>query len=433
MKWSARSLGTLLLFLLAWTAPALHAESTVLSGDFDGSEAEAASFFGYCPGATLAYQVHQIQVTQNGDYQFDWWGTAAGSPPWPGLTAQLYAEGFDPSNAAGKVAPSAPMGWFSGVRLKAGATYDLVVQRYCDGDQEGPWAVAFTGPGRVVSDRVVELPEFSTGELKASDPTMTSDCGSLWGGWGWGEVQNAYYKQTGPIRVHRTGNYFYAPAVINNGALVCLMIYTAPVDPSHPQAGRLAALGGYAETVTLDPDTDYYFVSIWSGGEFDDDRSNDLGEFLHMLLPPREFRINPGLAGSWFDPDTPGEGFFLSVFDHLNRLFLVNATFNPDSGAGDAFGHRWLTASGPFDGASADLEASLTEGGGFNSAEPLPIQSEAGGVSVDFFDCTSGQVTFDAGSGGHYPGTSVPIQRLAEDSVHLCESYLQGSGKPGPL
>ena len=82
MKWSSRSLGTLLLFLLAWTAPALHAESTVLSGDFDGSEAEAASFFGYCPGATLAYQVHQIQVTQSGDYQVYAWGTTAGSPGW---------------------------------------------------------------------------------------------------------------------------------------------------------------------------------------------------------------------------------------------------------------------------------------------------------------------------------------------------------------
>jgi len=431
---------SLLCLLFGLGSAAAHAASTVLTGDFDGSEALAPSLFGYCPEQSLQYQVHQFKVEVSGDYQMNELRPYLDGSLWPYFHARVYARKFDPGAPDRRVAPYAYMGWFLGYQLTEGVTYLMVVQRYCDPGVDGHWAVALTGPGALRTDLAAELPAFSSGRLEASDPVMPSDCGELyadaWWGPGWGPVENAHYQEVGPIRVSRDGEYFYESPPMYNGARVCLLVYSAPPNPADRQANRVAMLGGWVQRVELKAGTDYYFVTQWDGGEIDDDVSNSLGEFLHVLLPPPEIGINPGLSGSWYDPGRPGEGYFLSVLDKLNQVFLADFTFDQSASPDDEFGHRWFTAYGPIAGASADLQIELSEGGAFNAPEPVPYQSPAGTMSLQFFDCESGQIIYGADTGNSDQEATariVPIRRLTDDSVPYCESLLVWPGKPGPL
>ena len=94
-------------------------------------------------------------------------------------------------------------------------------------------------------------------------------------------------------------------------------------------------------------------------------------------------------------------------------------------------GHRWLTGYGPFQDTSADLSVEWTKGGVFDSASPVPIHSEDGTISLEFEDCETGTVTYDLGS-LNVSGV-VPIQRIANDNVELCESLYMSPGMPGSL
>ena len=38
------------------------------------------------------------------------------------------------------------------------------------------------------------------------------------------------YQQSGPVRVSRDGTYYFSSGV-NNGHTLCLLVYTAPINP----------------------------------------------------------------------------------------------------------------------------------------------------------------------------------------------------------
>jgi len=155
------------------------------------------------------------------------------------------------------------------------------------------------------------------------------------------------------------------------------------------------------------------------------------------LAPPAPFRINHGLADSWYNPETPGQGFFLDVFEQLNQVFLGWFTYALDPAADDGFGHRWMTAFGAFEGSSAYLEIEWTGGGAFDAAQPIPYQYVDGNIQLEFSDCSSGQISYGWGGDGlSSPPTAngvIPIKRNANDAVALCESLYAGPGMPGPL
>ena len=138
------------------------------------------------------------------------------------------------------------------------------------------------------------------------------------------------------------------------------------------------------------------------------------------------FAINPGLNDAWWNPATPGQGFFITVFENAGVMFLAWFTYDTERPAeavqanlGEP-GHRWLTAIGPYDGDTAVLDIELTQGGVFDMAEPVPAQDPDGQIVLEFSDCTAALLSYEITS-ANLQG-EIPIERIALDNVESCQS-----------
>lgn len=145
------------------------------------------------------------------------------------------------------------------------------------------------------------------------------------------------------------------------------------------------------------------------------------------------FVINEGLNDAWFDPETSGQGFYITVYPSTQTIIMSWLTFDmetPDSGATAHLGdpcQRWFTAQGHYDGAAADLVVYSASGGVFNQSTYKPVLDEVGSISLEFEHCNSGTVTYDlpdiSASG------EIPIQRVALDNVELCKTLAKTAAR----
>lgn len=139
--------------------------------------------------------------------------------------------------------------------------------------------------------------------------------------------------------------------------------------------------------------------------------------------------INAGLNDSWYNPATPGQGFFITVFPDIQMMFLAWFTFDTERPPAEAVanlgepGHRWLTAFGPYSGNTADLEIEVTSGGIFNAASPAPGQQADGSILLEFATCNEATVSFDIVSTDI--AGEIPIERIAPDNLPACEALAQ--------
>jgi hypothetical protein len=404
-----------LLLILGILPGATLAEPTVLSGLFEGSESSTMPLPGTCGGNhALRYQlVKDLQVTVDGSY------TISDAYQFIGvdISALVYEENFNPDAPQSKLLTPNGIDIRGEVNLSAGVVYVVVIQHWCQ-NREGAWAVGISGPGAVTSSHAVILPEHLMGSFSGNDPVTDSDCG------------NSQYRQWGPFRVPDSGTYYYSDMSIHFALDICLQIYTMPFDPGDPDANRIGEAMDDFGAFELEAGKDYYAITQpW--------KSSQNGEFFYLIAPPAPFRISKALAGSWYYPPTSGQGFFIDVFDDINQVFLAWFTYDlerPDESTafliGDS-GHRWMTASGSFDGDTANLNISWASGMVFDSATPPVSQTSDGTMTVKFTSCTEGLVDYDLGS-ANVVG-QVPIESLAEDHVDLCESLIKGPGQPAAL
>ncbi len=140
-------------------------------------------------------------------------------------------------------------------------------------------------------------------------------------------------------------------------------------------------------------------------------------------------RINAGLNDAWYNPDTDGQGFFITVFPGLGTVSLAWFTYDtelPPEGAqanlGDP-GHRWFTAIGPIVGNRVVMDIEMTSGGLFDTNTDIQRTDPPGSdgtVLLTFTSCNSGTVEYDIPSINRQ-GT-VPIRRVANDNIILCEA-----------
>jgi len=110
------------------------------------------------------------------------------------------------------------------------------------------------------------------------------------------------------------------------------------------------------------------------------------------------FTINAGLNDAWYNPDTSGQGFFVTVYPRTQILFAGFFTFevsgsptSADAVIGDG-AHRWLTAMGPWSGDSATLDIQLTTNGAFDDPRPVERHDGYGSLAITFnADCMRAQ------------------------------------------
>jgi len=419
------------LFLLLAALPGMaHAANTVLAGTFTSTADKTAPLPGTCGGSDpLAYQVAgSMQVTVTGTYfVFDALYLRGIKHNGLDISGLLYRGAFNVNNPTANLVTPDGIDGIESVTLQAGVTYVLVVQQWCE-NREGTWALTFTGPGSVNSESAVDLHAMMEGRFGSTDPVVETACGV------------SQYHQSGPVQVSTTGTYYYADISFwTNDIDLCLQVFTAPFDPSNPTANRVGTSdpgGAFLDdvgTVELEAGRDYWFVVQPLDIEA-------YGDYFFLLAPPAPFRINKALAGAWYFPPTNGQGFFMEVYDDQNLLFLAWFTYElqrPVDGTavlGEP-GHRWLTAMGPIDGNSAQMDVYLARGGVFDAPDP-PIetpQTNVGSMTVEFDDCISGTVQYAFTT----PPVSgqLPIEPVAglRDHVELCHALSRGPGIPGAL
>jgi len=153
---------------------------------------------------------------------------------------------------------------------------------------------------------------------------------------------------------------------------------------------------------------------------------NSVEEILATANPSQ---INPGLNDAWYNPETSGQGFFITVFPDLGFVSLAWFTYDTEPPPVDATGnlggpgHPWLTALGPIDGNQVLMNIEMTSGGIFDSATEIirtdPPASD-GTILLTFDSCHSGTVEYDIPSINRQG--IVPIQRVADDNIALCEA-----------
>ncbi len=147
------------------------------------------------------------------------------------------------------------------------------------------------------------------------------------------------------------------------------------------------------------------------------------------LLDGEVFQINPGLNDAWYYPATDGQGFFITVFADLGYVSLAWFTYDTELPAEDATanlgdpGHRWLTAVGPIVGNQAIMEIEMTAGGLFDTATLVDRTDPPGSdgtIILTFTSCNSGTIEYGIPSINRQG--IVPIQRVADDNIVICEA-----------
>ncbi|MCK7593877.1 cupredoxin domain-containing protein [Pseudomarimonas salicorniae] len=118
--------------------------------------------------------------------------------------------------------------------------------------------------------------------------------------------------------------------------------------------------------------------------------------------------LDPNSSGSWFNPQTDGQGFLIEV-SAIPKVFTLAWFTWGDNGAYD-----WLTAAGNYTGPTATLVLSRTRGGAFN--DPKPVQSnDAGTASFRLTGCDTAEFTFSM-TDPPRSGT-IPLRKLLPDPL----------------
>ena len=147
-----------------------------------------------------------------------------------------------------------------------------------------------------------------------------------------------------------------------------------------------------------------------------------------------QFIMNAGLNDAWFDPTTDGQGFFITVFPDLNFVVLAWFTYDTELPPLDATanlgdpGHRWMTAFGEIENDRSIMNIEFTSGGIFDTPGEIvrtdPVGAD-GTLTIKFDNCTEGTIDYDIIT-IDAQGT-VPIQRVANDNIALCNALLRES------
>ncbi len=222
-----------------------------------------------------------------------------------------------------------------------------------------------------------------------------------------------------------------APTLISvepgNGQAV--MNFSENGDGGSPIIDFTASCNSISQTGTVSPitvgglinDTEYSCSVVATNEVGDSAPSNS------VLVTPTSspsFEMNAGLNDAWYYPVTDGQGFFITVFPDLGFVTLAWFTYDtvrPGAGVSANLGepgHRWLTALGEYSGNQSVMDITIASGGLFDTSTEIARDAD-GTIILTFTDCNSGTIEYDIPSIGE--AGLVPIQRVANDNIALCE------------
>lgn len=124
--------------------------------------------------------------------------------------------------------------------------------------------------------------------------------------------------------------------------------------------------------------------------------------------------LQPGLTGSWYEPQTSGQGFMVVVYgDTLYGQGTVLASWlTYDNVVGGCEHQRWYTLSGPIVRGQTHVSMTIyrNTGGNFN-APPITTALPVGTATLSLDSCTSGQLVYNFTDGSGRTST-IPLTRL---------------------
>ncbi len=107
--------------------------------------------------------------------------------------------------------------------------------------------------------------------------------------------------------------------------------------------------------------------------------------------------INEGLTGTWYNPETGGQGILFDINDETHLFFGAWFTFDTDSSARNigASEQHWYTIQGEFQSGDKTVAAPIfeTSGGLFNNPASVEVQ-QLGTFTTFFKDCNNAHVSY---------------------------------------
>jgi plastocyanin len=173
------------------------------------------------------------------------------------------------------------------------------------------------------------------------------------------------------------------------------------VNADNGSFGNLVSASSWTYEHTFDSAGDFRYYCEPHGGP------NGIGmagvvRVVGSTTPP--FAISYGTGGTWYNPATSGQGFFVEVIPPLNTMVVAWFTWTGTAGQ-----HDWITAIGPYTGDTATLDLQHSSGGRFNDPAAVTTTS-IGSATARFTSCEEGTITFQRSDTGQ-SGT-IPIRRL---------------------
>lgn len=126
---------------------------------------------------------------------------------------------------------------------------------------------------------------------------------------------------------------------------------------------------------------------------------------------------NPGYAGAWFDPASPGQGMQLEVIPSAGLLGVGWYTYGTNAGAGA--NHEWLVGTGALAGDAATVALFRARGGRFAAAGAATLEP-AGTVTIRFEECTRARASYVLAGTPERRG-EIALSRLT--SAAYCDAF----------
>lgn len=141
-------------------------------------------------------------------------------------------------------------------------------------------------------------------------------------------------------------------------------------------------------------------------------------EASSRLLAEAGQPISLGMSGSWFYPETPGQGFLIDVVPAFQPPALVGYWFTYSRDSGE---QRWFLADGRYTRGSPAvlLDVYKHSGGRFDHHAPEPDQHQIGDAVLQFHDCHHATLHYALQLDGDDEISEgvIPLERLSPDAL----------------